>query len=58
MLQVNQGDTEGAGYLVARSRCTKFSVSRYLMPDAICAAIYRRQLKLKDEKKITSLFDL
>jgi len=33
------GDTKGTCYLVARSRCTKFSVSRYLMPDAICAAM-------------------
>jgi hypothetical protein len=38
-------------YLVARSRCTKFRVSRYLMPDAICAAMYRRQLKLQKERK-------
>ena len=33
------GDAKGTCYLVARSRCTKFSVSRYLMPDAICAAM-------------------
>jgi len=33
------GDAKRPCYLVARSRCTKFNVSRYLMPDAICAAM-------------------
>jgi hypothetical protein len=42
-------------YLVARSRCTKLRVSRYLMPDAICAAIYSRQLKLQKERQFLFL---
>jgi hypothetical protein len=57
MLQAKQDDTKEICYLVARSRCTKFSVSRYLMPDAICAAMYRRQLKLKNGEKVSALHD-
>lgn len=35
-------------FLVATSRCTKFNDSKYLIPEAICAPIYKRQLKLSD----------
>lgn len=43
-------------YLVARSRWTKLRDSKYLMPEAICVAIYSKQLKLKTEDHGTFKF--